>query len=98
RLRRRARPAQGCKLMTTTIFRTADAWYVATADGAAKMTTNAKTTAQLLRDRKAIAAVAASSETVPVDSLALVSPVTAPCRVVAQMTTFVSHTRDGALT
>jgi 2-keto-4-pentenoate hydratase/2-oxohepta-3-ene-1,7-dioic acid hydratase in catechol pathway len=83
--------------MTTTIFRTEDAWYVATADGAAKMTTNAKTTAQLLRDRKAIAAAAASSDTVPVDSLALVSPVTAPCRVVAQMTNFVSHTKDAGL-
>jgi 2-keto-4-pentenoate hydratase/2-oxohepta-3-ene-1,7-dioic acid hydratase in catechol pathway len=31
---------------------------------------------------------------VPVDSLALVSPVTAPCRVVAQMTNFASHVTD----
>jgi 2-keto-4-pentenoate hydratase/2-oxohepta-3-ene-1,7-dioic acid hydratase in catechol pathway len=83
--------------MTTTIFRTADAWYVATADGAAKITTKAETTAQLLRDRKAIAAAAAGSDTVPVDSLALVSPVTAPCRVVAQMTNFASHTKDAGL-
>ena len=83
--------------MTTTIFRTADAWYVATADGALNIATNAATTAQLLRDRTAIAAAAASSDTVPVDSLALVSPVTAPCRVVAQMTNFASHTKDAGL-
>jgi 2-keto-4-pentenoate hydratase/2-oxohepta-3-ene-1,7-dioic acid hydratase in catechol pathway len=83
--------------MTTTIFRTADAWYVATLDGAAKIATKAGTTAQLLRDREAIAAAAASSDTVPVDSLALVSPVTAPCRVVAQMTNFASHTTDAGL-
>jgi 2-keto-4-pentenoate hydratase/2-oxohepta-3-ene-1,7-dioic acid hydratase in catechol pathway len=70
---------------------------VATADGAAKITTTAETTAQLLRDRKAIVAAAASSDTVPVDSLALVSPVTAPCRVVAQMTNFASHTKDAGL-
>jgi 2-keto-4-pentenoate hydratase/2-oxohepta-3-ene-1,7-dioic acid hydratase in catechol pathway len=70
---------------------------VATADGAAKITTMAETTAQLLRDRNAIVAAAASSDTVPVDSLALVSPVTAPCRVVAQMTNFASHTTDAGL-
>ena len=83
--------------MTTTIFRTADAWYVATPDGAAKITTKAGTTAQLLHDRNAIAAAAVSSDTVPVDSLALVSPVTAPCRVVAQMTNFASHAKDAGL-
>jgi 2-keto-4-pentenoate hydratase/2-oxohepta-3-ene-1,7-dioic acid hydratase in catechol pathway len=83
--------------MTTTIFRTADGWYVATPDGAVKITTKAETTAQLLRDRTAIAAAAASSDTVPVDYLALVSPVTAPCRVVAQMTNFASHTKDAGL-
>jgi 2-keto-4-pentenoate hydratase/2-oxohepta-3-ene-1,7-dioic acid hydratase in catechol pathway len=83
--------------MTRTIFRTAESWYVATADGAAKITTMAETTAQLLRDRNAIVAAAASSDTVPVDSLALVSPVTAPCRVVAQMTNFASHTTDAGL-
>jgi len=83
--------------MTTTIFRTADAWYVATPDGAVKIATKAGTTAQLLRDREAISAAAVSSDTVPVDSLALVSPVTAPCRIVAQMTNFASHAKDAGL-
>jgi 2-keto-4-pentenoate hydratase/2-oxohepta-3-ene-1,7-dioic acid hydratase in catechol pathway len=83
--------------MSTSVIRTVDAWYVATARGAAKLTTEANTTAQLLGDRTAIAAAAASSDTVPVDSLALVSPVTAPCRVVAQMTNFASHAKDAGM-
>jgi 2-keto-4-pentenoate hydratase/2-oxohepta-3-ene-1,7-dioic acid hydratase in catechol pathway len=83
--------------MSTSVIRTVDAWYVATARGAAKITTEANTTAQLLGDRTAIAAAAASSDTVSVDSLALVSPVTAPCRVVAQMTNFASHAKDAGM-
>jgi 2-keto-4-pentenoate hydratase/2-oxohepta-3-ene-1,7-dioic acid hydratase in catechol pathway len=83
--------------MSTSVIRSVDAWYVATARGAAKITTEANTTAQLLGDRTAIAAAAASSDTVPVDSLALVSPVTAPCRVVAQMTNFASHAKDAGM-
>src|SRR6202008_4298213 len=43
----------------------------------------------------AIDAAARNRTTVAVDSLDLVSPVTAPCRVVAQMTNFVSHVEDG---
>jgi 2-keto-4-pentenoate hydratase/2-oxohepta-3-ene-1,7-dioic acid hydratase in catechol pathway len=34
---------------------------------------------------------------VAVDSLGLVSPVTAPCRVVAQMTNYVSHVRGAGM-
>lgn len=33
----------------------------------------------------------------PVDSLSLVSPVTAPCRVVAQMTNYVSHVKGAGM-
>ncbi|MGR6319052.1 fumarylacetoacetate hydrolase family protein [Micromonospora soli] len=80
--------------MSTSVLRTADAWWVLTPAGAAKVHTSATTTAELLADRPAIAAAAASSDTVPVDDLALVSPVTAPCRVVAQMTNFASHVKD----
>jgi 2-keto-4-pentenoate hydratase/2-oxohepta-3-ene-1,7-dioic acid hydratase in catechol pathway len=79
--------------MSISILRTADAWYVATPSGAATVDTGATTTAQLLADRQAITA-AVSADTVPVESLALVSPVTAPCRVVAQMTNFASHVTD----
>ena len=80
--------------MTTSVLRTADAWWVRTPAGAARIRTAARTTAELLADRAAIGAAAASADTVPVENLALVSPVTAPCRVVAQMTNFVSHVTD----
>ncbi|MEV4145480.1 fumarylacetoacetate hydrolase family protein [Amycolatopsis sp. NPDC049691] len=81
--------------MSLTVLRTADAWYLATRSGAAKIPTAAKTTAELLADRPAITAAAA--DTVPVASLDLVSPVTAPCRVVAQMTNFASHVTDAGM-
>lgn len=81
--------------MTTSVLRTADAWYVQTAAGAVKIDTTATTTAELLADRTAIAA--ASGNAVPVATLDLVSPVTAPCRVVAQMTNFASHVKDAGM-
>ncbi|MFE7742835.1 fumarylacetoacetate hydrolase family protein [Nocardia sp. NPDC057455] len=80
--------------MSISVLRTADAWWVVTPAGAARVDTRATTTGQLLADRQAIVAASASSEVVPVESLAPVSPVTAPCRVVAQMTNFASHVRD----
>jgi 2-keto-4-pentenoate hydratase/2-oxohepta-3-ene-1,7-dioic acid hydratase in catechol pathway len=79
--------------MTISILRTADAWWVQTASGAARVDTDAATTAELLADRAAIDA-AASANTVPVDSLTLLSPITTPCRVVAQATNFASHVKD----
>ncbi|MBF6469891.1 fumarylacetoacetate hydrolase family protein [Nocardia beijingensis] len=80
--------------MSISVLRTSDAWWVATPAGAAKVETAATTTAQLLADRQAVGAAAASGEVVPVEGLSLVSPVTAPCRVVAQMTNFASHVKD----
>ncbi|GAS91813.1 fumarylacetoacetate hydrolase family protein [Mycolicibacterium brisbanense] len=80
--------------MTISILRTADAWWVHTVSGAARVDTDAATTRELLADRAAIAAAAASAGTVPVDSLQLLSPITTPCRVVAQATNFASHVRD----
>lgn len=83
--------------MSISVLRTADAWWVATPSGAAEVDTAATTTGQLLADRQAIVAAAASTEIVPVESLSLVSPVTAPCRVVAQMTNFASHVKDSGM-
>ena len=83
--------------MTISILRTADAWWVQTATGAAKIATDATTTGALLADRAAIEAAGSDSATVPVDSLDLLSPVTAPCRVVAQMTNFASHVKDAGM-
>jgi 2-keto-4-pentenoate hydratase/2-oxohepta-3-ene-1,7-dioic acid hydratase in catechol pathway len=80
--------------MTVSILRTTDAWWVQTPTGAARVTTEAATTRQMLADRAAIEAAAHSTDTVPVDSLHLLSPVTAPCRVVAQMANYASHVKD----
>ena len=82
--------------MTISILRTADAWWVQTDTGAARIDTKAATTGEVLAERTAIDAVA-GSDTVPVDTLTLVSPVTAPCRVVAQMTNFASHAKDAGM-
>lgn len=83
--------------MTVSILRTADAWWVHTPDGAARITTTAASTRDLLADRAAVDAAAGSTDTVAVDSLELLSPVTAPCRVVAQMTNYVSHVKDAGM-
>jgi 2-keto-4-pentenoate hydratase/2-oxohepta-3-ene-1,7-dioic acid hydratase in catechol pathway len=80
--------------MTISILRTADAWWVHTTSGAARVDTDATTTAELLADRAAIDVAAQSTDTVPVESLALLSPITTPCRVVAQATNYASHVKD----
>ena len=83
--------------MTLSVLRTAEAWWVQTPTGAAKIATTAATTRELLADRAAIDAAAHSTDTVPVDGLQLLSPVTTPCRVVAQMTNFVSQVKDAGM-
>lgn len=83
--------------MTISILRTADAWWAQTATGAVRIDTSATTTGELLADRTAIDAATRGGEAVPVDSLDLLSPVTAPCRVVAQMTNFASHVKDAGM-
>lgn len=83
--------------MTISVLRTADAWWVRTPAGAARIDTTANTTGALLSDRAAIDAATAAVETVAVDTLELLSPVTRPCRVVAQMTNFTSHVKDAGM-
>jgi 2-keto-4-pentenoate hydratase/2-oxohepta-3-ene-1,7-dioic acid hydratase in catechol pathway len=83
--------------MTTSILRTIDGWWVQTADGAARIDTLATTTGELLTDRTAIDAAVHSAHTVPVDRLRVISPVTVPCRVVAQMTNFASHVKGAGM-
>jgi len=70
---------------------------VRTPTGAAPITTSAVSTAQLLADRAAIDAAAVSGGTVAVEELTLLSPVTTPCRVIAQMTNFESHVLDSGM-
>src|SRR5436305_2024480 len=83
--------------MTVSVLRTTDAWYVATPEGAARIDNTASTTAQLLADRTAITAAVSIPCSVAISELDLVAPVTAPCRVVAQMTNFASHVRDAGM-
>ena len=83
--------------MTVSVLRTADAWWVETAKGATKIATTATTTGELLAERAAIDAAVHSSDTVAVEALTLLSPVTSPCRVAAQMTNFASHVKDAGM-
>jgi 2-keto-4-pentenoate hydratase/2-oxohepta-3-ene-1,7-dioic acid hydratase in catechol pathway len=83
--------------MSTSVLRTADAWYVLAPDGAARIDTDAVTTAQLIADRPAVDKALQSEDTVDVGSLELVSPVTTPCRVVAQMVNYKSHATDSGM-
>ena len=83
--------------MTVRILRTADAWYVQTGADATKIDTAAATTRELLNDRAAITTATTAVGGVPVETLDLVSPVTTPCRVVAQMTNYVSHVKDSGM-
>ena len=80
--------------MTISILRTADAWWVQTPSGAARIRTDEVSTAEVLADRGAIDDAAHSTDIVPVDDLKLVSPITTPCRLVAQATNYASHVRD----
>jgi 2-keto-4-pentenoate hydratase/2-oxohepta-3-ene-1,7-dioic acid hydratase in catechol pathway len=80
--------------MTVSILRTAHAWWVQTPTGAARIRIHAATTAEVLAHRAAIDDAAHSNDTVPVENLELLSPVTTPCRVVAQATNYASHVRD----
>ncbi|OZD46299.1 fumarylacetoacetase [Rhodococcus sp. 06-1477-1B] len=65
--------------------------------GASRIDTSATTTAELLADRAAVDAARTGTDVVAVETLSLVSPVTAPCRVVANMTNFVSHVKDSGM-
>jgi 2-keto-4-pentenoate hydratase/2-oxohepta-3-ene-1,7-dioic acid hydratase in catechol pathway len=83
--------------MTVSVLHTADAWWLKTARGVAKIDTAATSTAALLADRAAIEAAADNTDTVELDGLRFVSPVTRPCRVIAQMTNFESHVKDAGM-
>ena len=83
--------------MSITILRTADTWWVRTPTGAAHIDTDATTTGDLLAESGKIDAARCSTETVDSDTLDMVSPVTDPCRVVAQMTNYASHVKDSGL-
>lgn len=78
--------------MSVNIIRTADGWWRLDGDQAFVIDTDAQSTGALLADRAAIDA--ASGAGTNVDELQLVSPITAPCRVVAQLLNYRSHAID----
>ena len=85
--------------MSTNILRTADGWWVVRGDRAVPVDTKAVTTAELIADRDAVREAARSADTgTPVADLVALSPVTTPCRVVAQMVNYRSHARDSGFT
>jgi 2-keto-4-pentenoate hydratase/2-oxohepta-3-ene-1,7-dioic acid hydratase in catechol pathway len=89
--------------MNARLARTADGWWAVTPAGLVRLGLAAATTAGLLADRtvlqEAIDAAQATAATaprdaVPADSVDLLSPVTAPARVVAQAVNYRSHATD----
>jgi 2-keto-4-pentenoate hydratase/2-oxohepta-3-ene-1,7-dioic acid hydratase in catechol pathway len=85
--------------MTARIARTADGWWAVTPAGLVRLDLTAATTADLLADRGALAAAldgaqARQRDAVPAESLHLLSPVTAPARLVAQAVNYRSHATD----
>ncbi|MCV7218913.1 fumarylacetoacetate hydrolase family protein [Mycobacterium crocinum] len=80
--------------MSISVYRTIDGWWAGSSDSVAHVETTATTTAALLADRAAIEAAVTSADRVATATLELLSPVTAPCRVIAQMTNFASHVLD----
>ena len=88
--------------MSINLARTAEAWWAVTPAGLVRLGLPAATTAELLADRAALtaaiaaaeAAAAAPRDAVPAESLDLLSPVTAPARVVAQAVNYRSHAID----
>ncbi|MFF4928480.1 fumarylacetoacetate hydrolase family protein [Streptomyces griseofuscus] len=85
--------------MSTNVLRTADGWWVVRGGRAVPVETKAVTTAGLLAERAAVREAAASGgPSTPVADLVALSPVTTPCRVVAQMVNYRSHARDSGFT
>ncbi|MEU1184569.1 fumarylacetoacetate hydrolase family protein [Streptomyces sp. NPDC005820] len=86
--------------MSTNVLRTGGGgWWVVRGDRAVPVDTKAVTTAELIADRAAVREAALSGEPgTPVADLVVLSPVTTPCRVVAQMVNYRSHARESGFT
>jgi 2-keto-4-pentenoate hydratase/2-oxohepta-3-ene-1,7-dioic acid hydratase in catechol pathway len=85
--------------LSIAVIRTADGWHVQLGSRAVPVEGDLPTTAALLTGgaeavKAAVRAASAPDDGVPVDGLALRSPVTVPCRVVAQAVNYRSHARD----
>ncbi|GAA2718600.1 fumarylacetoacetate hydrolase family protein [Actinocorallia aurantiaca] len=81
--------------MGIAVIRTRNGWWVETPEGLSAVETSAATTAELLADRAAVETAAAATGTVArPEEGEILSPVTARCRVVAQMVNYRSHAAD----
>jgi 2-keto-4-pentenoate hydratase/2-oxohepta-3-ene-1,7-dioic acid hydratase in catechol pathway len=92
--------------MSARLARTADGWWLVAPAGLVRLGLTAPTTAALLADRPALdtavetarlAVAAEPHEAVPAGSLDLLSPVTAPARIVAQAVNYRSHAIDSGM-
>ena len=89
--------------MSARLARTAEGWWLVTPAGLSRLTLNAPTTGRLLAGRAALdaalqaAQAAAAERAVPAGSVDLLSPVTAPARIVAQAVNYRSHAIDSGL-
>ncbi len=90
--------------MSANLARTAEGWRVQTPAGMVPLDLPARSTGELLTDRDALDraiqaahAAAAPADARPAESLDLLSPVTAPTRVVAQMVNYRSHAVDSGM-
>ncbi len=85
--------------MSARLARTAEGWWAVTPAGLVRLGLAAATTAGLLAGRANLAAAVEAAQArqqnaVPAESLDLLSPVTAPARVIAQMVNYRSHATD----
>lgn len=89
--------------MNVNLARTAEGWWVQAPAGMVRLDLPAASTGELLADRAALEAAvqaalaAAPDHARPSESLDLLSPVTAPARVVAQMVNYRSHANDSGM-
>ena len=89
--------------MSVNLARTAEGWWVQAPAGMVRLDLPAASTGELLADRAALEAAvqgalaAAPDHARPPESLSLLSPVTAPARVVAQMVNYRSHANDSGM-
>jgi 2-keto-4-pentenoate hydratase/2-oxohepta-3-ene-1,7-dioic acid hydratase in catechol pathway len=89
--------------MSVNLARTADGWWMQVPAGLVRLGLRAATTGELLTDRAALDRAIAAARTAPVgaarpvESFELLSPVTAPARVVAQMVNYRSHAVDSGM-
>ena len=82
--------------MSISVIRTAEGWWVQRGGEALPVNVELPTTALLVtKGLEAVRASASATERgVPADELSLLSPVTTPCRVVAQAVNYRSHARQ----